>query len=103
MARVLNKRKDKIPADAIYVGRPSKWGNPFSHIPVGTHRWQVKTRKEAAEKFRAWVMLPEQSTLRKEAKRELRGKNLVCYCAPLDCHAYVWFEIVNGYDCREAV
>ena len=29
MPKVLNKRTDTIPPDAVYVGRPSKWGNPF--------------------------------------------------------------------------
>ncbi len=27
--RVLNKRTDTIPPSAVYVGRPSKWGNPY--------------------------------------------------------------------------
>jgi len=29
MSKVLNRRKDGIPKGTIYVGRPSKWGNPF--------------------------------------------------------------------------
>lgn len=29
MPKVLNKHKDKIPPNAVYVGRPSQWGNPF--------------------------------------------------------------------------
>lgn len=29
MPKVLNRRTDTIPPNAIYVGRPSKWGNPY--------------------------------------------------------------------------
>jgi len=29
MPKVLNKYKDGVPAGAVYIGRPSKWGNPF--------------------------------------------------------------------------
>lgn len=29
MCRVLNKHHAGIPADAVYIGRGSKWGNPF--------------------------------------------------------------------------
>ena len=32
MPRVLNKKVDGVPVNAIYVGRPTKWGNPFFHI-----------------------------------------------------------------------
>ena len=32
MPRVLNKRIDKIPSDAVYVGRPSKWGNEWDSV-----------------------------------------------------------------------
>lgn len=42
MPVVLNKRNDPITKGAIYVGRPSKWGNPFkindpwmTHPPAG--------------------------------------------------------------------
>ena len=29
MPKVLNKYKDGVPTNAVYIGRPSKWGNPF--------------------------------------------------------------------------
>ena len=35
MCRVLNKRKSGIPAGAVYIGRGSKWGNPFRIGPDG--------------------------------------------------------------------
>ena len=32
MRLLLNKYKDNIPSDAVYIGRGSKWGNPY---PIG--------------------------------------------------------------------
>lgn len=87
--RVWNKRDPNVPADAVYVGRPTKWGNPF---PIGRDR----TRVQAINQFREWVMRPEQTALRVTAITELRGKDLVCWCVPDDCHAWVWIEIANA-------
>jgi hypothetical protein len=54
MLRVLNRKTDGLPFGAIYVGRPSKWGNPFSHLPLDQSiaQFQTKTREEAIEKYR---------------------------------------------------
>jgi len=79
--------KDKAWDKAIYVGRPSKWCNPFEIGRDGT-------RAECIVKFRAYVKAhPE---LVEEAKKELKGKNLVCWCVPQNCHALIWLEIANG-------
>ena len=50
MCRVLNKRKSGIPAGAIYIGRGSKWGNPFRIGPDGD-------RATVIAKYERW--LPE--------------------------------------------
>ena len=34
MCRVLNKHHAGVPAGAVYIGRGSKWGNPFRHRPA---------------------------------------------------------------------
>ena len=95
--RVLNKRTDKIPPEAVYVGRPSKWGNPWrigEKHPADGHRL---TRKEVIELYQNNIgqML--------KAKRddgslilnieELKGKDLVCWCSPLPCHADILLEL----------
>lgn len=85
MPRVLNKRTDQIPADAVYVGRPSKWGNPFV---VGKHG----TRERVIEAYRLWLL--RGNPLRAQLT-ELEGKDLVCWCAPLPCHADVLLELAN--------
>lgn len=87
--RIFNKRTELIPPDAVYVGRPSKWGNPFEIGKDGT-------REEVIEKFRDWLL--SQPTLVAEVKRELRGKNLVCWCHPQACHAEVLLEIANDLE-----
>lgn len=88
---IYNRRHGRgpVPADAIYVGRPTKWGNPFEIGRDGT-------RAEVIAKFRQWVLSPAQEHLRADAQDELQGKDLVCWCAPLDCHASIWLEIANS-------
>lgn len=70
----------------VYVGRPSKWGNPFKAGRDGT-------REEVIAKYEQW--LRDQPHLVAVAKRELRGKVLGCWCAPLACHADVLVRIAN--------
>ncbi len=77
-----------MPAGAVYVGRPTPWGNPF-RAGVGI----FETAMEAVTGYRAWV---ESYPLDLEP---LRGKDLVCWC-PLDqpCHADVLLELANTSD-----
>ena len=93
MPKVLNKRTDKVPADAIYVGRPSKWGNPYrvqagmqGNLKYAAHRTAVRLYQE---------YLQEHPDIVKAAKKELRGKDLVCWCSPLPCHADILLELAN--------
>lgn len=94
MCKVWNKRSSNIPAGAVYVGRPTKWGNPFSHMPGTLARHKVATRDEAVDAYKAWLL--SQPHLLKAAKQELQGKDLVCWCAPLRCHAEVLMEVANS-------
>jgi Domain of unknown function (DUF4326) len=87
--RVLNKRHGKTPAGSIYVGRPSKWGNPFK-IPEPE---KPGDRAMVITQYRHWIC--NQPDLM-AAMGELKGRNLVCWCAPLACHADVLLEISNS-------
>jgi O-acetyl-ADP-ribose deacetylase (regulator of RNase III) len=69
----------------VYIGRPSKWGNPFRIGPDGN-------RKEVIEKYRAWIA--EQPELLKSLP-ELKGKRLGCYCKPLACHGDVLADLIE--------
>ena len=86
MPKVLNKYKDEIPADAVYIGRPSVWGNPFMIGKDGN-------RAEVVEKYREYIM--NHAVLLTHASRELRGKDLVCFCSPHACHGDILIEIAN--------
>lgn len=83
--KVLNKRKDVIPREAIYVGRPSKWGNPFI---VGVHGKQG----ECVNLFKKWIVTQDDLM---NSLNELKSKDLVCWCAPKVCHADVLMKLAN--------
>ena len=71
----------------VYVSRPSKWGNPY-RIGVDGNRDQV------LKKYREYSAATP--SLVEDAKKELRGKNLACWCKPSeDCHADILLEIAN--------
>lgn len=53
------------------------------------------SRDAVCDKFDAWVMKPEQAALREQARRELRGRDLVCFCKPKRCHGDTWLRIAN--------
>ena len=92
MPRVWNKRDPKMPLDnVVYVGRPTKWGNPYSHLPNVKGTIQVETRDKACEQYEKWFWMhgPSQDI------EELRGKDLVCWCAPQRCHADFLLRIAN--------
>jgi len=88
MPKVLNKKTDNVPPDAVYVGRPSKWGNPFI---IG---WDG-TREEVIAKYVEYLMGTEHTTGLLLDIHELKGKDLVCFCAPLPCHADILLELAN--------
>ena len=86
MCKVYSKR-GFVPRDAVYVGRPTKFGNPFEIGRDGT-------RDDVCDKYEQYILArPE---LQAAAQRELAGKDLVCWCAPLRCHADTLMRIANG-------
>lgn len=106
----------RMPEGCVYVGRPTKWGNPY--------RWQEypdygydpddvdELRRMATSDFEGLVTgrwerldLDGRSEYPVERIGELRGKDLACWC-PLEdehgnrvpCHADVLLEIANRGD-----
>ena len=88
MPEVLNHKKSGVPEGAVYIGRPSKWGNPFK---IGVHG----TREQAIEKYRGRIMANIADNPRVFDLSELRGKDLVCWCHPQPCHGDVLLELAN--------
>jgi hypothetical protein len=70
----------------VYIGRPSKWGNPFV---VGKHG----TRPSCIALYERWLL--ENSELM-AALGELRGLVLGCWCAPRACHGDVLVTLANA-------
>jgi len=70
----------------VYIGRGSKWGNPFI---IGKHG----NREEVIELYRQYVLgNPE---LRNSIP-ELKGKVLGCFCKPAPCHGDILAKLANG-------
>ena len=68
----------------VYVGRGTKWGNPY----------YSGSRTENVSDYR--IMLEGDPFMLQVAKEELRGKVLGCHCAPKACHADVLAEVANS-------
>lgn len=81
----------KSPYD-IYIGRPSIWGNPFSHLPNTLAKFKVKDRDEAISKYREYL-LSNQKLMNQLF--ELKGKILGCWCKPKSCHGDILAELAN--------
>lgn len=104
--RIQRKRSKgwKMPPNTVYVGRPGRWGNPwtpFQYWNAGYGGSEAVANQHCVDAFRAWLLgekhwahayplakVPDLS--------ELRGKNLACWCPPgLPCHADVLLELAN--------
>lgn len=81
-----------MPDGAVYVGRPTRWGNPWvvSRRPGDGGM----DRAEAADRYRQRLLADPD--LLADARRLLAGHDLVCWC-PEDqpCHADVLLELAN--------
>lgn len=86
MPVVLNRHNTGFVSSAVYIGRPSKWGNPFILDVDGS-------RKKVIRLYREWLLA--QPELVAAAKKELAGKDLLCWCSPKACHGDVLLEIAN--------
>ena len=81
-----------MPEGAVYVGRPTKWGNPFPVLEPPLYG-----RRKAADAYCRYVTeAPWSALFCADAQRQLGGHDLACWC-PLDqpCHADVLLEIAN--------
>lgn len=93
MSKVVHIKKEGYD---VYIGRPSKWGNPFTHIKNGSNlaKYQVATREEAVEAYRKWITEGEGKHLLNDL-HELKDKTLGCWCAPKACHGDVLAELAS--------
>jgi hypothetical protein len=85
---VLNKYKPIAELQGVYIGRGSPYGNPFIIGKDGD-------RDDVCNKFEQYITAPEQAWLVEKIKEELKGKNVVCFCAPARCHGNTIIKIAN--------
>jgi len=113
--RIQRKRTKgwRMPEGAVYVGRPSKWGNPYKWtdyvaIHYVTGYAETEPHANADEDRRRWAVTDFRHGMVdldgiqgypsvEKIRAELAGKDLACWC-PLDqpCHADVLMEIANA-------
>jgi hypothetical protein len=70
----------------VYIGRPSKWGNPYVIGRDGS-------RAEVIAKYRAYIL---RTPALVAALPELKGKTLGCWCSPQACHGDVLVQLSNS-------
>jgi len=105
--RIQRKRTKgwKMPEGAVYVGRPSKWGNPWKpeqYWDAGYSGSLDVALRHCIDAYKAWLLGKEHWAHSTKALKptpdlaRLRGKDLACWC-PLDqpCHADVLLELAN--------
>ena len=87
----------KEPYD-ILIDRSSKWGSPFSYKPNTKAKYMVRTRKEAIEAHKEWLLNGEGRYLLEDL-HELKGKVLGCWCNDHEkCHGDILVKLVNDLD-----
>lgn len=95
----------RMPENAVYVGRPSRWGNPYCACTRPECDWMpVDSAGEAVDLYRRAIRLNDagdrfhrECPTSAQIRAQLAGRDLVCWCKPGDpCHADVLLEIANG-------
>lgn len=81
----------KAPYD-IYIGRPSKWGNPHPTNVVCPLCNRHHTRSEAIQLYEAHILSSPDLLA---ALPELKDKRLGCWCAPKACHGDVLVKLLQ--------
>jgi hypothetical protein len=71
----------------VYIGRPSKWGNPFEIGKDGN-------REEVIRKYKEWIKTQIHLL---SSLNELKYKTLGCWCSPLPCHGDILVKLVEEY------
>ena len=92
---VVNKKKSKYD---IYIGRGSKWGNPYTHLKFDTKaKYIVETREESIRLYEVYARNNKEIM---ENLYLLEGKILGCFCKPKDCHGDILVKLFREKFCN---
>lgn len=89
MCKVVHCKKEKFD---IYIGRPSKWGNPYSHKDDTIAEFKVDTRQESIKKYEEYLLNNKELM---NSLHELKYKTLGCWCSPVPCHGDILKKYVD--------
>jgi hypothetical protein len=95
MIRVISKWEATGSPDEIYIGRGSKWGNPFTWKEGTKANRLVRDREEAIECYEQYIRYERADLMAAIDDGELDKKTLVCYCKPKACHGDVLAQLVK--------
>ena len=97
MSKVVHCKKELYD---VYIGRPSKWGNPYTHKQDGKTlaKYIVKDRDTAVNAYREWITNGDGKHLLDDLHELKGGKILGCWCKPQACHGDVLLELLEEYD-----
>jgi hypothetical protein len=86
--KVMNARKTgKNVPGAVYIGRPGPYGNPFTIGKDGT-------REDVLALYVKW--LHDNPDFVERVRKDLAGKDLICWCSPDACHGHILRDIAAG-------
>lgn len=92
--------------NSVYIGREKgtnkHFGNPFSHKRDTLATIVLPTREDAIQAFSDWLSGKDYQEVEPEHRQwildnlhTLKGKTLLCWCAPLPCHGDVLLALAN--------
>lgn len=88
MTTVVNKKRKNATYD-IYIGRGSKWGNPFQ-----MKNWSDEERDRVCDEYEKWFWEQEHLI---NSLPELEDKVLGCFCKPKRCHGDFLAKVANCF------
>lgn len=83
----------------VLITRPSKWGNPYSHLDYSLAEFKVKTPEEAVEKFEEYLI---NNADLMSSLHELKYKTIACVCTKNQpCHGKIIKKYVDMLEYRD--
>ena len=88
--RTVNAKRWSENPDNVYIGRPSKWGNPYKIS-------STRSREKVVKLYERYIR--SNRVLLKDIY-QLKGKKLGCWCYPQLCHGKILLKLLREYSER---